>query len=189
MEIFLLMGVALMVILIIVIIYNNIIRRMNAVTRAWTDVVTQERQKNNVLPALEKIASEYKEYETIIITEITKLRTDLQRLNSGNMDFNALTDAHNNTTALLNGLYAVAENYPTLKASDLYRSLMAEISEQQQNISAAICIFNRNVEEFNNSIEMFPHVLINTLFVKKRKLRTFNDSKAESAFEYRPDIH
>ena len=82
MEIFLLMGVALMVILIIVIIYNNIIRRMNAVARAWTDVVTQERQKNNVLPALEKIASEYKEYETIIITEITKLRTDLQRLGS-----------------------------------------------------------------------------------------------------------
>lgn len=93
------------------------------------------------------------------------------------------------TTALLNGLYAVAENYPVLKASDLYRGLMAEIAEQQQNISAAIRIFNSNVEDFNNGIEMFPHSLVNSLFNKKHKLATFNDTQAESSFEYRPDIH
>ena len=105
------------------------------------------------------------------------------------MDFSALSDTRSNTTALLNGLYAVAENYPVLKASDLYRGLMAEISEQHQNISAAIRIFNSNVEDFNNGIEMFPHSLVNSLFNKKHKLATFKDTQAESSFEYRPDIH
>lgn len=182
-------GVVAVVIIAVIAIYNSIVGRMNAVARAWADVVVQERQKNNVLPALEKIASEYKEYETTIMTQITELRSALKRLDSGNMDFNALTEARTNTATLLNGLYAVAENYPVLKASDLYRGLMAEISEQQQNISAAIRIFNGNVEDFNNGIEMFPHSLVNGLFNKKRKLNTFSDSQAESGFEYRPDIH
>lgn len=189
MNVFILVGCVAVVIIAIIVIYNNIIKRMNAVARAWTDVVVQERQKNNVLPALEKIASEYKEYETAIMEQITRLRSDLKRLDSSNMDFKALADAHNNTAAMLNGLYAVAENYPVLKASDLYRGLMAEISEQQQNISAAIRIFNRNVEDFNNGIEIFPNSLVNSLLNKKHKLDIFNDSQADSGFEYRPDIH
>lgn len=180
--------VALLIISVIVI-YNRIVGRMNAVARAWADVVAQERQKNNVLPALEKIAAEYKEYEATIMTQITGLRASLKRLDSGAMDYNALTEAHHNTTTLLSGLYAVAENYPLLKASELYRNLMAEISEQQENIGAAIRIFNRNVEDFNNGIEMFPHSVVNGLFNKKHKLSTFNDTQAESGFEYRPDIH
>ncbi|WP_299998540.1 LemA family protein [uncultured Cedecea sp.] len=63
------------------------------------------------------------------------------------------------------------------------------LSEQQQNISAAIRIFNRNVEDFNNGIEVFPNSLVNGLLNKKHKLDTFNDSQADSGFEYRPDIH
>ncbi|EAQ9799741.1 LemA family protein [Salmonella enterica] len=189
MEVLVLVGLAAVIILTVIVIYNNIIKRMNAVARAWTDVVVQERQKNNVLPSLEKIASRYEEYEATIMTQITRLRADLKRLDADNMDFNALSDTRSHTTALFNGLYAVAENYPVLKASDLYRGLMAEISEQQQNISAAIRIFNSNVEDFNNGIEMFPHSLVNSLFNKKHKLATFKDSQAEGGFEYSPDIH
>lgn len=61
--------------------------------------------------------------------------------------------------------------------------------KQQQNISAAIRIFNSNVEDFNNGIEMFPNSLVNSLFNKKHKLATFRDTQADSGFEYRPDIH
>ncbi len=58
-----------------------------------------------------------------------------------------------------------AENYPDLKASQLYNNLMSEISEQQENIGAApIRIFNQNVEDFNNGIEVFPNSLINGWF-------------------------
>lgn len=189
MELLFPVGLVALAIIYVVYIYNRIVARMNAVARSWADVVVQERQKNNVLPTLEKIAAEYKEYETAIMTHITELRASLKRLNSGEMDFKALSTAQNNTASLLNGLYAVAESYPTLKASDLYRDLMAEITEQQENIGAAIRIFNRNVEDFNNGIEMFPHSVVNVLFNKKHKLSTFTDTEAAGGFEYRPDIH
>lgn len=190
MDIFIITGgcVAFIVITSVIVIYNSIIRRMNAVARAWTDVVVQERQKNNVLPQLENLVAGYKEYETDILTQITRLRTDLKRLDTGKMDFRALADAHHDTTTLLNGIYAIAENYPVLKASGLYRGLMTEIAEQQQNTGAAIRIFNRNVEDFNNGIEIIPHSLVNRMFSKKRKLSIFNDSQAAGGFEYHPDI-
>ncbi|GKX59676.1 LemA family protein [Leminorella grimontii] len=189
MEILIPIGVVALVIIAVVVIYNGIVGRMNAVARAWADVVVQERQKNNTIPALEKIAAEYKDYEATIMKQVTELRASLKQLDTGAMDLNALSETRSKTTALLNGLYAVAENYPDLKASDLYRGLMAEIFEQQENIGAAIRIFNRNVEDFNNGIEMFPNSLVNGMFNKKRKLSTFSDSEAESGFEYRPDVH
>lgn len=77
MEVLVLVGLVAVIILTVIVIYNNIIKRMNAVARAWTDVVVQERQKNNVLPSLEKIASGYEEYEATIMTQITRLRADL----------------------------------------------------------------------------------------------------------------
>ncbi|SUB84281.1 LemA family [Pragia fontium] len=188
-ELWIPVGLVALVIIIGIMIYNGIISRMNAVARAWADVVVQERQKNNIIPDLEKIAEQYGQYERSIMTQVTELRSSLQRLNADNMDLQTLSDTRTKTTNLLNGLYAVAENYPDLKASQLYNNLMSEIAEQQENIGAAIRIFNQNVEDFNNGIEVFPNSLVNGWFNKKRKLSTFSDSQAESAFEYKPDIH
>lgn len=182
-------GLAVLVLLMVIVIYNGIIKRMNAVARAWADVVVQERQKNNVIPALEKIATEYKEYEASIMAQVTALRSSLKRLDTHEVDLGTLAETRNKTQSLLSGLYAVAENYPALKASDLFRNLMTEITEQQENVGAAVRIFNRNVEEFNNGIETFPNSLVNGLFNKKKKLDTFSDSQAESGFEYRPNIN
>lgn len=188
MDVIILGGLA-VVILLVVVIYNGIIKRMNAVARAWADVVVQERQKNNVIPALEKIAAEYKEYEASIMTQVTELRSSLKRLDTREVDLGTLAETRTKTVSLLSGLYAVAENYPDLKASDLFRNLMAEITEQQENVGAAVRIFNRNVEDFNNGIETFPNSLVNGVLNKKKKLDTFSDSQAESGFEYRPNIH
>ncbi|MCD1125672.1 LemA family protein [Jinshanibacter sp. LJY008] len=188
-ELWIPLGIIVLVIVIGIVIYNGIVSRMNAVARAWADVVVQERQKNNIIPDLEKIAAQYSQYESSIMAKVTELRTSLNRLNTEDMDLAMLSETRTKTSSLLSGLYAVAENYPDLKASSLYNNLMAEISEQQENIGAAIRIFNQNVEDFNNGIEVVPNSLINSLFNKKRKLKTFSDAQAESGFEYRPDIH
>lgn len=65
---------------------------------------------------------------------------------------------------------------------------MREVTEQQENIGAAIRIFNQNVEAFNTGIEVFPGSLINSLFAKKTRLKTFTDSEAQAGFEYSPNI-
>ncbi|MFP3480741.1 LemA family protein, partial [Burkholderia sp. SIMBA_057] len=80
------------------------------------------------------------------------------------------------------------ENYPELKASETYQKLMREITDQQENIGAAIRIFNQNVEDFNNGIEVFPNSLVNSMLNHKEKIKTFSDSQAEEGFEYKPNI-
>ena len=65
---------------------------------------------------------------------------------------------------------------------------MREIAEQQENIGAAIRIFNQNVESFNNGIEIFPNSLVNSMLNKKSKLNTFNDTEAEAGFDYKPNF-
>lgn len=179
---------ALVVALIVVFVYNGIVGRMNAVERAWADVMTQERQKNKIIPHLEEVVKRYQAYEESLQTKITALRTSLQRLQAGNVDTDGLADTEQKTRHLMEALNVAVENYPELKASEAYNNLMREIAEQQDNIGAAIRIFNQNVEDFNNGIEVFPNAWINQWLNKKERIKTFTDSEAESGFEYSPNI-
>ena len=187
-ELIVVLGVILFVVLISIIIYNGIISRMNAVERAWADVITQERQKNKIIPHLEDFVEKYNIYEESIQTKITELRTSLQNLQTGSVDTQKLAEAESSTNSLIKGLHVAVENYPDLKASESFSNLMREIAEQQENIGASIRIFNQNVEDFNNGIEVFPNSLINQWFNKKVKLKTFTDSEAKSGFEYSPNV-
>jgi LemA protein len=168
--------------------YNSIIYRMNAVKRAWADVIVQERQKGKILPALEAVVDKYKAYEESIQLKVTELRSALSRLNSENIDVDGLSTSRATTSKIIGGLQMIAENYPDLKAAESFNRLMAEISEQEENVGAAIRIFNQNVEEFNNYIEAFPSSLVNSHFNKKEKVATFTDSEASAAIEYTPNI-
>ena len=82
----------------------------------------------------------------------------------------------------------IDKNYPELKANELYLKMMSEIEEQNDNVSAAITIFNRNVELFNNHIQIFPNNIINTATLGKKKLRPFRDNQASQSFDYRPNF-
>ncbi|MDX3774860.1 LemA family protein [Chromatiaceae bacterium AAb-1] len=169
---------------IIIVIYNGIITRLNAVERAWANVITQERQKNKIIPALEQLTEQYQLYESGVMTQITELRSALQNLSADDVNTASLAQAEQKTTNLIKGLQVAVENYPELKASETFSNLMREISNQQENIGAAIRIFNQNVEDFNNGIETFPNSLVNRQFNRKQKIQTFTDSEAEQGFEY-----
>lgn len=174
--------------LIIISIHNGIIGRFNAAERAWADVIAQERQKNKTLPEIEKMVSAYKIHESSILEETTRLRAMINQISSDDLDVDKLQAIQEKTGALINNLHAVAENYPELKASDLYRDFMRELSKVQGDIAAAIRIFNRNVEEFNTGIEIFPNSLINSRLTKKERLKTFDDQEASDGFDYTPNF-
>ncbi len=89
---------------------------------------------------------------------------------------------------LMRNLNIVVENYPELKADTLYSQMMQEIQEQNENISAAISIFNRNVEAFNNQIEVFPNNMINTITLAKKPIRPFRDPIMSQNYRYRPNF-
>ena len=188
MEWWILLIVVAVVAIIVIGIYNGIIRRANAVERAWANVITQERQKNKIIPHLESVVKDYKEFEQGTLTKVTELRGALQGLDSDRIDTKQLQQAEAKTSELLKSINVTVEAYPELKASETFQKLMREITDQQDNIGAAIRIFNQNVEDFNNGIEVFPNSLVNGMLNRKEKVATFSDSEAEQGFEYKPNI-
>lgn len=167
--------------------YNRIIGRHNRAQRAWADVLVYERQKTRVLDLLEQQVMSFKEYEGALLEKITGLRSAIGKLpQEANGD--ALAPVQKGTRDLIAGLTVAFEAYPELKSSELVNSFMREITEQQENIGAAITIFNGAVEEFNNSIQMFPSSFVNSWFNKKSVLVPFSDSQASTAFEYKPNF-
>ena len=176
---------SIIMLIIVIICYNMIISNKNAVVRAWADVITYERQKNNVLGDLEQAIKGYQAYEGDLQIKITLLRTALNEIKLDELNNKILKEVEEQTRALIKGINLALENYPNLKAVTLVQKFMKELAKQQENIAAAITIFNKNVEEFNNSIELFPGHLVNNFLNKLVTIELFVDQQALAAFEYK----
>ncbi|QCU89695.1 LemA family protein [Thiomicrorhabdus sediminis] len=179
----------------VITIYNQIVSLKESVKRGWANVITQERQKGKILPELLKLVDQYTGYEGEVLTAVTELRgqasklqNDSQQLRGDSIDVNSAKQFDDNVKAFLGGLNFVAEAYPDLKANDTFKKAMHEVTKQEENVGAAIRIFNSNVEEFNAFIGMFPMNLVNGFLNKEQALNIFEDSTAASAFEYKPNF-
>ncbi|WP_426236424.1 LemA family protein [Pseudomonas sp. TWP3-2] len=189
MDITLTLAVVIAVVIIVaaVVIYNGIIGGYNRVQRAWSDVLVYERQKTKVLDQLQKVLADFMVFESSLLEKITGLRSAIHSLPAG-ADGNALATVETASRELMGGLRVTFEAYPDLKASEAANNMMREIAEQQENVGAAITIYNRNVELFNNSIEMFPGSVVNGLFNKKTPVIPFSDTEASQSFSYTPNF-
>lgn len=176
------------VVLAIVIMHNTIIGRMNRAKRAWADVITYEKLKGDVLPELHEVANEFKEFESDFIQKVTSMREAISNLDNTKIDLNALKNAEELAKSVASSLKATAENYPELGSSQIIRDLIAQIADKNENVAAAITIYNRGVEDFNNSIEMVPLNLINAIFSRKEKLNTFVQSGTVESYDYKPNF-
>lgn len=180
-ALYILIGVIILIAIIAVTIHNGIISRRNTVVRSWSNVITYERQKNVTLPELEKHAVEYKEHESELLAKITALRSAIDQASSGEVRTEDLKAIETHTASMLGSFKVAVEAYPNLEMAEITKSLMKEISELQDNIAAAITIFNRNVEAFNTGIQTFPNSLVNSTITKERSYQSFhNDEAADS---------
>lgn len=169
-------------------IYNGIIRNKNSAKRAWSDVIAWQVNKLKVIPELARGVQDYKEFEQSTLTKVTELRSSIAGLSKDKIDVSQLAKVEALSQQLLSGLKVTVEAYPQLKASDLYLKWMKELSEIQENITAALGVYNRNVEEFNNGIQTFPASMINGMFNKEVALEIFSDTAAAQELEYKPNF-
>ncbi|ERP96075.1 membrane protein [Acinetobacter sp. COS3] len=167
---------------------NTIVRYFNATKRAWSEVANFERQKVKTLEALEATLAQYTQFEKSTLEKVTELRQQILNLNVNDTDISQLQSIEKMSKELIRSLNVVVENYPELKADALYSKMMDDIQEQNENVGAAITIFNRNVELFNNHIQVFPNNLINTLTLSKKEIRPFRDNLATENFDYKPNF-
>ena len=181
-------GIFVLLIVWVIMIRNNIVRYFNATKRAWAEVANFERQKVKILESLEQTLAQYTQFEKSTLEKVTELRQQILNLNLNSADVSQLQHIEKLNQDLMKSLNVVVENYPELKADQLYAKMMDDIQEQNENVGAAITIFNRNVEAFNNTIEIFPNNIVNTITLAKKAIRPFSDPVVNQNFDYKPNF-
>ena len=188
MQLMIFLGLIVLVVIVVISIRNNIIRHHNASIRAWSDVASFERQKLKILDGLAPLVEQYAQFEQSTLTQVTELRQNIMNLSINDTDIGRLQQIEALSKQLMQSLNVVVENYPELKANQIYLKMMHEIEEQNENVGAAITIYNRNVEVFNNYIQVFPNNMINTATAAKKPIRPFRDNNVTQNFDYRPNF-
>ncbi len=127
-------------------------------------------------------------YEGKVLEQITKLRQGIAELSDDKIDAKKQNEISNTNKELMKSLSIAVENYPELQASQSFAKQLQEITNQEENVGAALRIFNRNVANFNSLIQGFPGNIINSIFNNKKTINVFFDTEAASSFEYKPNF-
>ena len=137
-------------------IYNSLIRLKNNIAKAWSNIDVLLKQRHDELSKLLKTVKGYMEYEKDVLTKVTEARTTF--LSAQTVGDKAKAD--NVMTGALKSLFAVAENYPDLKANTSFLQFQDRISELENQIADRREFYNDSVNTFNIRIEQIPDVFI-----------------------------
>ncbi|MEM4295303.1 MAG: LemA family protein [Candidatus Anstonellales archaeon] len=163
-EIILIVVLAVLV-LWLIITYNNLVRLNEAVNNAWAQIDVQLKRRADLIPNLVETVKGYMKHEKTTLTEITKLRSKIlegtpqQRLEANDM----LTQA-------LKSIFAVAENYPQLRASENFMQLQQQLTDTENKISVAREDFNNATLTYNREVKVFPTNIAASLFGFKERI-------------------
>ena len=159
-----LLAITAIIILWLIFIYNGLIRLRNRTDEAWSDIDVQLKRRYDLIPNLVSTVKGYAEHEKGVLEEVTKARA--MAMGAQNPQEKAKTE--NMLTNALKSLFAVAENYPDLKASQNFLELQRELSDTENKIQAARRFYNGNVRDFNTKVQVFPtNMIANMLGFKK----------------------
>lgn len=146
--------------LVLVGMYNGLIRSRNRVKEAWSGIDVQLRRRASLIPNLVETVRGYASHERETFEEVTRARAQLENA-EGPADSSA---ANNMLTGALRHLFAVAENYPDLQAASNFQDLQRELSDIEEKIAFSRQFYNANVLDYNNRIQTVPTVFIANMF-------------------------
>jgi LemA protein len=153
--------IILIIIISIVIMYNGLVRSRNAVKNSWSGIDVWLKRREDLIPNLVRTVKGYAKHEKKLLEEITRLR--IAMLNS-QKDIKRTAAADDMLNKTLKSLFAIAENYPKLRANENFLELQKELSNTENEIAATRRIYNNNVRDYNTSIDSFPQNIISRLF-------------------------
>jgi LemA protein len=138
------------------ILYNELVRLRNDNDRAWANIDMLLKQRHDEIPNLVETVKGYMQHEQQTLVSIAQARS--ASMNAASIAQKAQADAA--MTGALRGLFAVAENYPQLKANDNFLKLQARISELEERIADRREFFNDDVNTYNTRIGQIPEVFV-----------------------------
>ncbi len=150
--------------LLFVLLYNRLIGLKNQTENAWSQIDVQLKRRYDLIPNLVEAVKGYMKHEKETLTKLTELRS---KLITG--DVNEKAKANNQFSDALKTIFAVAENYPKLKASKNFLSLQEELSSTENKISYSRQFYNDSVYGLNTATETFPTNILANIFNFSKK--------------------
>jgi LemA protein len=155
-----LIAVAAVVVVWIIAAYNSLIILRMRINNAWSQIDVQLKRRYDLIPNLVETVKGYAKHEKSVFTEVTKARAAM----AGAQTMADKAKASNMMSDTLKSLFAVAENYPQLKANENFKMLQEELSGTESKIAYSRQFYNDNVMVFNTKIQVFPTSIIAALF-------------------------
>jgi LemA protein len=168
--------------LVVVGIYNSLVRKRNQVKNIFATVDAILKKRYDLIPNLVATAQRYMEHEQSVLTEVTRLRA---KALSGDTSDDEKIEIDNQISKAIRGILVAVENYPGLRANENFMHLQVTLTEVEEQISAARRAYNATVTDYNNAVETFPTNMVAKLFdFRRRRLFEIQAAERESA-----DVH
>ena len=156
--------------------YNSLIKLKNNVKKSFSGIDVQLKRRTDLIPNLINMVKGYASHEKEFLESLTKARTSIIN-GSASGNINAMAEGENMLSGALKSIFAVAENYPDLKANQNFLELQESLEETEDQIAAARRIYNENVNYLNTKIEVFPSNVIAGMFgLQQADLYTITES-------------
>jgi LemA protein len=141
--------------------FNRLVTLRNRCNESWSNVDTELKRRHNLVPNLVSAVQSYAKHERSVLEAVTQARTRAMAPHEGAEDQQA---DENPLVGALRTLFAVAEDYPELKASRNFLSLQEELALTEDRIQAARRFYNANVRDYRNTTRTFPGILFARMF-------------------------
>ncbi|MBO7517781.1 MAG: LemA family protein [Methanobrevibacter sp.] len=144
----------------IVAIYNGLVTARNKVKNAWAQIDVQLNRRADLIPNLVETVKGYAAHESSVFEDVTAARAGLMNANG----VKEIGEANNQLSNTLKTLFAVAENYPELKANENFKELQAQLAQTEDKIAYSRQFYNDTVMMYNNKCQTFPSNIFAGMF-------------------------
>src|SRR6187551_287887 len=146
--------------LVVVTMYNRLVRLRNRTENSWSQVDVQLKRRYDLIPNLVESVKGYAAHEQTTFEDVTKARTAAQQAQG----IAEQAQAENMLTAAIGRLFAVAEAYPQLRATENFQQLQAQLADVEQKIAVSRQVYNDTVLTYDNALETVPTNIVAGLF-------------------------
>ncbi len=174
-ELWIILGIVGAIALWLIYAYNSLVILRNRVQEASSDIEVQQKRRYDLIPNLVETVKGYATHEKTTLEKVTDMRTRAMQAKSPEEH----AQAENMLTGALKTLFAVAENYPDLKANQNFQHLQQELVDAEDKIMSARRFYNANVRDLNTKIETFPTNLV-AGWLKFQKFPLFDATDEET---------
>lgn len=178
-------AIVVLIVIILAVAYNGLVRLNQHASEAWSDITVQLKRRADLIPNLVNSVKGYASHEKTVFEDVTKARTSMIGVQSPK----EAAKAENGFQQTMKSLFAVAEAYPDLKASQNFQALQAELTDTEDKIMASRRFYNGTVRDFNSKIHTMPTNFIASLAGYKQDKEYFEvDESARAQIEKPVDV-